>query len=168
MIEEALDRISPLIPVEDIFIATNTLLVEAIRKCLPNVPQSNIIPEPAKQNTAPCLALAAAYISARYPDEEISIAVLTTDQNIFPNDKFLDCVRTALDFAEKNKQLIIIGIPPSKPDTGFGYIETEKPFTKNNNIEIQSVIRFREKPNVEQAQSYIDTERFTWNSGMFF
>ena len=172
MIAETLIRISPFIPCEDIFIITNELLVDEIRRCLPQLPPSNVIPEPCKRNTAPCLALATAYILARYENlnpSEISIAVLTADQNIFPENKFIATVKTALEFAENNPQLVTIGIPPTRPDTGFGYIETVKTFDmKNENVEIQKVVCFKEKPNAEQAQEYINTGRFTWNSGMFF
>lgn len=161
MLEEAIIRISPLIPLEDIFIATNQVLVEAIRICLPQIPPENIIPEPAKLNTAPCLALATAYVSARYPNDVLSVAVLTTDQNIFPNEKFLASVETALDYAENNSQLVIIGIPPTKSETGYGYIETAVPFKNDENLEIQKVIRFCEKPSFATAQEYISMGRFT-------
>lgn len=171
MIEETIIRISSLIPYEDIFIITNELLVDEIRRYLPLLPAENVIPEPCKRNTAPCLALASAYIAARYDLEasEISIAVLTTDQNIFPENKFIDTVKKAMEFAENNSQLVTIGIPPTRPETGYGYIETEKPFNIKSDIpEIQKVVRFKEKPDTQQAQEYIDTGRFTWNSGMFY
>ena len=171
IIEETLIRISSFIPLEDIFIITNELLVEEIRRCLPQLPPSNIIPEPCKRNTAPCLALVSAFIAARYNElqsSEISICVLTADQNIYPEAQFIDTIKATVSYAEENSQLLTIGIQPTRPDTGFGYIETEKPFAKNLNVEIQPVVRFREKPNVEQAQEFIATGKFTWNSGMFF
>ena len=172
IIEETLIRISSFIPCEDIFIITNELLVDEIRNCLPQLPPRNVIPEPCKRNTAPCLALASAFILARYENltpAEISIAVLTADQNIFPDSKFIATVEAAVEFAEEKSQLVTIGIPPTRPDTGFGYIETAKPFDMENEvIEIQKVECFKEKPNVEQAQEFIKTKRYTWNSGMFF
>jgi mannose-1-phosphate guanylyltransferase len=172
IIEETLNRVSALIPLEDIFIITNELLVEEIRRFLPNLPPQNVIPEPAKRNTAPCLALVSAYISAKYShlkSSEILISVLTADQNIFPENKFIETLNFILNFIEKNEKLATIGIKPTRPDTGFGYIETENKFANDKNkIEIQPVIRFREKPNITKAEEYVETGKFVWNSGMFF
>lgn len=171
MLAETLNRISSLIPAEDVYIITNELLVDEIRHCLPTLPAENVIPEPAKRNTAPCLALASAYILSRNAEltpSDISIAVLTSDQNISPEEKFIDTVSAALDYAERNKALVTIGIPPTRPDTGYGYIETERPFVSDGKIDIQRVLRFCEKPDLASATHYLETGRFTWNSGMFF
>lgn len=171
ILEETLLRIAPLIPTEDVFIITNELLAAEIRNSLPNLPPQNVIPEPCKRNTAPCLALTAAFIAAKYKGvaaSDISIAVLTADQKIEPNKAFLDVVQQALTFAEQEKKIVTIGISPTRPDTGYGYIETAKPFAVQTNVEFQEVIRFCEKPSLQQAKEYIGTGRFTWNSGMFF
>jgi mannose-1-phosphate guanylyltransferase len=171
MIEETILRIEGLIPPEDIYIITNELLVTEIRKQLSVLPPENVIPEPYKRNTAPCLALASAYILARYAELQacdIAVAVLTTDQNISTNEQFTKTIDFALNYAEQNQFLVTIGIMPSRPDTGYGYIETAKPFSVGDENEVQAVVCFKEKPNVEQARDYIKTGRYTWNSGMFF
>ena len=173
MLEDSINRASGLIPYEDIFIITNELLVNPIRNTLKMLPPENIIPEPAKRNTAPCLALATAYILARYPnlsENDISIVILTADQNIYPLDKFTLTVDAALTYAENNNSLVTIGIMPTRAETGYGYIETAEKFINDDNstIQFRDVLQFREKPNKETAEKFIETGRFTWNSGMFF
>ena len=168
MLEETLIRISSLIPLEDIFIITTELLCKSIRKCLPQLPPANIIPEPEKRNTAPCLVLSSAFLQEKFPADDISVAVLTADQNIYPNEKFIETVIAAMEYSEIYSKLVTIGITPTRPDTGYGYIETETAFDKNQTVEIKPVLRFREKPNLEKAKLFLETNRFTWNSGMFF
>ena len=171
ILEESIERAATVINYEDIFIITNELLVEVMRESLPILPPENIIPEPFKRNTAPCLALANAYISARYssiPPNEISVAVLTADQNIKPIESFTKTLDFAMNYAENSSSLVTIGIPPVRPETGYGYIETKERFTSDSSLEIKPVLQFREKPNLELAKEFISTERFVWNSGMFF
>ena len=174
MLEEAIERISPLIKPEDIFIITGKQLIEPIRNVLKTVPKENIVAEPFKRNTAPCLALAASVIEARYSAQgflpkDISIAVLTADQNISPNELFIKTVESAYSYVENNNTLCTIGIIPSRPETGYGYIELEAPFNNESKIsEIKKVVKFHEKPTVETALNYINKGNYLWNSGMFF
>jgi len=171
MLEEAIDRISLLIPVEDIYIITGSHLLEPIRRTVGNLPPQNVIAEPAKRNTAPCLALGAAFVKAKYPEldpSQISIAVLTADHIIKPKEKFAATVETALDFVENNKFLATIGVTPNRIETGYGYIELENSIDSEESALVQPVISFREKPSFEKAKEYIETKRFLWNSGMFF
>ena len=172
MLEQSIDRIAQLIPVDDIYIITSALLLKPIRESLPMLPPENVIAEPFKRNTAPCLALGAAYIAAKYKDQfkmdEISVAVLTADQSIKPVEGFVKTISAALDFVENNDAIATIGIVPSRPDTGYGYIEVAKPFTDSLESGIQRIVRFHEKPNVGQAIEYLNKGNFLWNSGMFF
>lgn len=172
MIQEAIDRITPLIKTEDVFIITSKVLLEPIREALPSLPPENVIAEPAKKNTAPCLALAAGFIKAKYSDKykdnEISIAVLTADHMISPAEKFIETVKTALEYVENNNVLSTIGIIPSRPETGYGYVETENGFSKNDDPEVLPVKEFHEKPDADTAKQYIEEGRYYWNSGMFF
>lgn len=168
MLQESIERISPLISPDDIYIITSELLAPIIRELLTDFPPENVIPEPYKRNTAPCLALGASILLAKYnlPSNEISCAVLTADQHIYPVDSFLQTVDEALRFAETNDKIVTIGINPTRPETGYGYIEIgEKQYDWNL---IYNVMSFREKPNVEAAKYYIETGNFLWNSGMFF
>jgi mannose-1-phosphate guanylyltransferase len=174
MLEESILRIAPVIPPEDVYIITSQTLLEPIRKAMPAFPPENVVAEPCKRNTAPCLALGAAFIAEKYsalgfsPDK-ISIAVLTADQNIEPEEGFLSTVRNILDYVENNNVLATIGIQPNRPETGYGYIHVNEPFDFNSPIpEIKHVIRFVEKPDYEKATEYFKAGNFLWNSGMFF
>jgi mannose-1-phosphate guanylyltransferase len=164
----------PLIPPEDIFIITSRTLLEPMRSALLMLPAQNIVAEPFKRNTAPCLALAAAFIAERYAKDgigtdEISIAVLTADQSIKPTDKFIATVEAALDYVEKENALATIGIQPIRPETGYGYIETDKAESADSGtVKIMKVIRFREKPDFDTAYKFWKAGNFLWNSGMFF
>lgn len=181
MLEEAIDRINGLIDRQDIYIITSELLVKAIRWAVPTVPAENVIAEPCKRNTAPCLALAAAVIKAKYDgqfaDDEISIAVLTADQDIRPVREFRKTVASAMDFIEIDKSICTIGIPPTRPETGYGYLEMSSSWAnlnmlgtpeKDQEINILPVKSFREKPDLDTAKVYMESGVHLWNSGMFF
>lgn len=173
LIEESIDRISGLIPKEDIFIITGEFLLEPIRKVLVDFPPQNIIAEPCKRNTGPCLALAASIALAKYQKlydaSQIVMSVLTADQLIDPIDGFQKTINYLMNYVGKNNVLATIGIKPSRPETGFGYIEIDRPFdfsSKEN--EISEVKSFHEKPDYEKAKVFMESGRYLWNSGMFF
>lgn len=170
LIEESIERIPRFIDSDSIFIITGGHLLEPIRKALPFLPPENVIAEPAKRNTAPCLALGAAFLQKKYEGsygpEEISIAVLTADQLISPVEGFHSTIKQAMEFVENNPSLCTIGIPPSRPETGYGYIETERQFSSSE--QVVKVSSFKEKPDIDIARAYVESGRFLWNSGMFF
>ncbi len=168
MIEEAIDRIAPLIPPEHIYIFTSEILQNPIREALPNLPPENVVAEPFKRNTAPCLAFAAVFLEEKYqvPASEISMAVLTADHYISTSSQFIQTVDKALQYAESNADLVTIGIPPVRPETGYGYIETNTSNSEANSI--WPAVSFREKPNRETALHFLNSGNFLWNSGMFF
>ena len=172
MLEEAIDRVSEIIPSEDIFIITSEVLLNPIREALPKLPAQNIIAEPFKRNTAPCLALAAGFIAAKYANhvstDQISVSVLTADQEINPTEGFKNTVKKILDFVESNEAICTIGINPIRPETGYGYLETATAFKNLNICEILPVKAFHEKPNIETAREYSKSGVHFWNSGMFF
>lgn len=168
MLQEAIDRISGFIAYDDIFIITSKILQNPIREALPELSPQNVIAEPAKRNTAPCLALGASYIIAKYGSEmtnEIVVSVLTADQMIEPKENFIKSIEILSEFCIKEDTIATIGIVPNRPETGFGYIE----FNENiRNGEVYQAIRFHEKPDIEKAKNYIEKGNFLWNSGMFF
>ncbi|MBS1538771.1 MAG: mannose-1-phosphate guanylyltransferase [Bacteroidetes bacterium] len=168
MIVEAIERIVPLIPIEHIYIFTSEILQNPIRKALPNLPPENVVAEPFKRNTAPCLAYAAVFLTDKYgvSESEISMAILTADHFISTSSQFIQTVDNALKYAESNSKLVTIGIPPVRPETGYGYIEIDTPNAEPNLI--CPAITFREKPNKETASQFIKSGNFLWNSGMFF
>jgi mannose-1-phosphate guanylyltransferase len=167
MIEESIQRVDGIIAPEDIFIITSEVLVEPIRQCLPQLPPQNVIAEPYKRNTAPCLALAAAFIQAKYQNEfkpeEILIAVLTADQSINPEDGFKKTIVQIFDYVAKNEVLSTIGIVPNRPETGYGYVQVEV-----GQDLIRPAVKFHEKPSLEKAHEFLADGNYFWNSGMFF
>ncbi len=167
MLEEAVDRIAHVIPKEQIFIITGEILLEAIINAVPDIPKENIIAEPSKRNTAPCLALGYAIIRSRFnvPASELTIGVFTADHFIRPAEVFASDIKTALDHASQYPDIVTFGIPPSRPETGYGYIESGESISTSS---LKKVKSFREKPKLEDALSYLSQGGFYWNSGMFF
>ena len=174
LLEEAVERIRPLIPPERCFVATSTSLQEPIRAGRIGIPDENVLAEPCKRNTAGCLAYAAATVLSRLHCDPVhlSMAVLTADHLIPETGKFLACVEAALAAAERERALGVIGVPPTRPETGYGYIEIPEgaePLAHSSaEHPVYPVHRFREKPNLETAEEFIATGHFFWNSGMFF
>lgn len=164
MIEEAIDRIAPIIPPERILIITSTVLQQPIIDALPGLPPENVIAEPAKRNTAPCLALACSVIEAREGGDAL-MAVLTADHFIGNVDAFRHDVQVALDYAENHNALLTLGIPPTRPETGYGYIRMTSAAAPST---VTSVAEFKEKPSIDVAMQYIRSGEYVWNSGMFF
>jgi mannose-1-phosphate guanylyltransferase len=170
MLDEAIERIAPLIAPKDVFIITSEALQPIMRESLTMLPPENIIAEPLKRNTAPCIALSAAYIAERYPHvpmNEISMAVLTADHFIEDADRFRASVDAALSHAEATGDIVTFGVQPVRPATGYGYIEiaqSEHP----SGLQAIPVESFHEKPSLQTAQEFLRQGRFFWNSGMFF
>ncbi|MBI1387031.1 MAG: hypothetical protein GC154_01110 [bacterium] len=171
MLEESVERIARLLPRENIFIATSAALRGVIAEALPNHPERNIIGEPMRRNTSGCLALAAAQVRARFEGEDVLMAVTTADHLIGEEDRFAQTVNAALRFAEENDALVTIGAHPTRPETGYGYIEIaglNKPIRDDDGVPVYKVARFLEKPNLEDAERYQASRFYYWNSGMFF
>lgn len=183
MLEEAVARLAPIIPPEDIYVATGLHLVDVIRESCVGVPDENVIAEPCKRNTTGCLAYAAAHVLAKYSEPgsdlaspevqaRLSMAVVTADPAIGDADAFRSTISAALDAAERHEALGVIGIVPSRPETGYGYIqippEPEPLEGFGGSVKVYPVTRFHEKPNRETAEEFIETGRYFWNSGMFF
>jgi mannose-1-phosphate guanylyltransferase len=173
MIEEAIERIAPLIPREQILIATSELLAQPIAEALPGLPRENILAEPEKRNTAACLALAAAHLEHRHgTSDEMLMAVLTADHQIGEPDRFRGTVARALDLAATEDALVTIGVVPTRPETGYGYIEVAPDDPRSaatpGSGGARRVLRFREKPSTAIAGEYARSGHHYWNSGMFF
>lgn len=168
MLEESVLRASKVFKPENIFIITGEHLVEPIKNVLKLIPSENILAEPSKRNTAPCLALSAAILINKFGKlDNISMAVLTADHIMETDLQFADTISDALDFVEQNRVIATIGIPPSRPETGYGYIELGENVYHNNST-IYKVNKFKEKPNLETAEEYLKSGNYLWNSGMFF
>ena len=173
MLEEAVNRLRPIVPDDRIFIATNTQLLEPVKNSISSLPPENIIGEPHKRNTAGCLVFSVAHILARFGDKanDYLMSVTTADHLIGDGGRFNDTVIAGLTFAHDNDALITIGVHPTRPETGYGYIEIaqlNKPLSEFQSIPIYKVERFLEKPGLDDAEQYQASRFYYWNSGMFF
>ncbi len=164
-------RIAPMIPGDRLYVVTNRSLQKIIQDGVADIPDENVIAEPHKRNTSACIALAAAKVMAMYPDgeDDTTMAILTADHRINDDDAFRRTVAKALEAAETQDKLVLIGIHPTRPETAYGYVEVPEKISNESIVsETLPVLRFREKPNKEVAEEFISTGRFFWNSGMFF
>ena len=161
MIQQTFDRIKQTVPVENIFVITNTEYAELSHQQLPELPIENIVGEPMMKNTAACNIYMVNKIADLNPDA--NVIVLPADHLILKENAFLEKVNQAFDFASKNDVLITLGITPTRPDTGYGYIQ----FSEKQDSDFYKVKTFTEKPNLEIAKSFIETGDFLWNAGIF-
>jgi len=165
MIRETVDRIRPLVPAERTLIVTGKSHAAELIRQLPEIPPENILIEPVGRNTAPCIGLAALHILRRVPDAVM--LVLPSDHRIGDEAAFLRIIQAAAGAALQGDSLVTIGIRPTGPETGYGYIEQGEPFSTGDADEIFLVRSIREKPPREQAESFLAKGGFSWNSGMF-
>lgn len=161
LLEQAVARIAPLVGPENVIVATGAPIRDAIVEAN-LVPEANVWAEPSKKNTLGCLSWAAANFEAG--GKNPTWAVLTADHSISDEEAFRKCVEIAFSAAEQTGGLVTLGIPPSRPDTGFGYIEVGETVGPG----VSNVARFHEKPDEITAREYLRAGRFLWNSGMFF
>lgn len=162
MIQHTVKRLLPMIEIEDIFIVTNKKYVDLVKTQLPEISEENILVEPIGKNTAPCIGFAATVINSRY-DEAIML-VLPSDHLIKNNEMYIETLKKAINIASENSNLVTIGITPTYPETGYGYIHFEK---NESEQEGYIVKEFVEKPDIDKAKSYLDSGHYLWNSGMF-
>lgn len=162
MIQLTVERILPLVPLENVYIATNGDYKKLVLEQLPGLPEQNILCEPAGRNTAPCIGLGAVHIAERFGDA--LMVVLPSDHLIKLDAVFRDTLQNACDTALQGENLVTIGITPTYPETGYGYIKFAP---KRGEQAAYPVERFVEKPNAELAKQYLDSGEYLWNSGMF-
>lgn len=167
LLQQTYDRFTKLIPAENIFIVSNADYKEVILDQLPALPEQNVLLEPYRRNTAPCIDYANFRIREKNPNA--SIIVAPSDHLILNEQVFLEKVALGLEFVEKNDALLTLGITPSRPETGYGYIQGI-----NNSVEgyeedqLKKVKTFTEKPDHELAKVFYESGEFYWNSGIFF
>lgn len=166
MIEETVDRISPIVPLAKTYFVADRTLAPLVRKLFPGVPRTNILVEPEARNTAPALLLATAEVYLK--DPRAVVAVLPADHWIRRPNLFLKKLLAAAEAARKEKAIVIFGIPPTYPATGYGYIrQSLRPAGKYQGEEAFAVRRFLEKPSLEKARKFVASGNCLWNSGMF-
>lgn len=161
LLQMTYDRIIPLVPKENIIIVTNALYEPLVSEQLPEIAGENILLEPCRRNTAPCIAWAAAHILAR--DPQASMIVTPSDHLITNESLFDECLLKGFEFVETNDALLTLGIKPTRPETGYGYIQIGKEVEPG----ILKVKTFTEKPDLEIARVFLDSGEFYWNSGIF-
>jgi mannose-1-phosphate guanylyltransferase len=157
------ERLQKFIPAEHIYILTNTSYEALVLEQLPELTSSQVLCEPERKNTAPCIAYAAAKIHALDPNATLLIS--PADHLIINEARFEEIIRTAWQTAQDGK-LVTLGIEPTRPDTGYGYIEFEKT-EQTQKGSACPVLQFREKPNLATAQAFLDAGNFFWNAGIF-
>lgn len=172
LLEDAVDRLVSIAREEDVYIATTRELLRAIQGADARVRSENVLGEPCRRNTAGCLVWAAANLLSRETDPaKISMAVVTADHIIGGADRFAQAVRASLAFAEKNGSLVVHGVVPTRPETGYGYVQAAErgaPLYDADGIRIFGVVKFHEKPDRETAEVYVARGDCYWNAGMFF
>ncbi|MCM1070352.1 MAG: mannose-1-phosphate guanylyltransferase [[Clostridium] fimetarium] len=161
LLQMSYDRILEIVPRENVVILTNEQYASLVREQLPELEESQILLEPARRNTAPCIAWAAYHIAAR--DSEASIIVAPSDHLITREAMFRESVLAGFEFVEANDALLTLGIKPTRPETGYGYIQVGAPVSGD----IHKVKTFTEKPHLELAKVFLETGEFFWNSGIF-
>lgn len=162
MIQKTVRRLTPLVAQEDIYIVTNAAYLDLIAEQLPDLPQENVIAEPCARNTAPCIGLAAEIIRRKYG--EAVMFVLPSDHLIHAEEIYIDTLRKAAEAAEHEQNLVTLGITPTYPETGYGYIRFVKGSGRNGVYDVEC---FVEKPDLPTAQTYLNSGEYLWNSGMF-
>lgn len=162
LIQQTFDRYRKLVPAENIFVITSQEYIGLVKEQLPYIPVENILGEPSRKNTAPCIA----YISFKLmqKDPEARMIVAPSDNLILETDEFVKTARQALDFVGHINALLTIGIKPTYPNTGYGYIQHE---TMPAAPEIYKVKTFTEKPNLDLAKTFLASGDFLWNAGIF-
>ncbi len=160
-LQQTFDRFSKFLPAENIIVSTLADFVPIVREQLPELPEGNIIAEPIVRGTAPALMLAADNICRRNADA--AIIATPADLMILNEDIFVENMQDALTFVGKEKKLLTIGVKPTRPERGYGYIQTDVESPQPNVFKVKS---FTEKPNIEFAQMFMDSGEFYWNTGM--
>ena len=161
LIQKTFNRLANLIPKENIFILTNERYNDLVFEQLPTVTKRQVVLEPAMRNTAPCILYASLKIQKENPDAVMIVA--PSDHWIEDENAFTNTVQAAFDFCENNNALMTLGITPTFPNTGYGYIE----FDKSSSDAIKSVNQFREKPDHDTAKEFLTQGNFLWNAGIF-
>ncbi len=166
MLQQAVARVKGLVPVENILILTNDLQEDAVRRQVPELPAANIVAEPARRDTAPAVALGTALVAAR--DPEAGMIVIPSDSLIMDDAAFRELAADGLSLVRRREALVTIGIKPTWPCPGYGYIERAGRLEDAGLSHCcYEVARFREKPDVETARRYLESGCFSWNAGMF-
>ncbi|WP_405226836.1 mannose-1-phosphate guanylyltransferase [Dokdonia sp. Asnod1-B02] len=161
LLQKTFNRLAKIVPEDQILILTNTDYNDLVKEQLPNIKQKNIVLEPAMRNTAPCILLSALKVEKENPDAVMVVA--PSDAWIEDEDAFVENLQKAFDAAQQEETIVTLGIQPSFPNTGYGYIN----YDKSDNAFAKAVKRFTEKPDYPTAKEFVASGEYLWNAGMF-
>ena len=164
-IQQTYDRFKKICPDENFYVVTSTDYKDLVMKQLPELREDQILLEPLRRNTAPCVAYACYKIQTINP--EANIIVAPSDHHIQQEDEFVEQVKRGLEFVKNNDALLTLGITPNRPETGYGYIQIESMAIGNETGNLHKVKTFTEKPDLELAKIFLESGEFFWNSGIF-
>ncbi|MBY5959981.1 mannose-1-phosphate guanylyltransferase [Membranicola marinus] len=162
LIQMTYDRISPLVPANQIIVMTHERYRSLVRQHLPAVPSENILVEPSRQNTAPCVAYVSFHIAARNPNA--NMVILPADHLITREQIFQNTLIQSVEYVTDHTDILTLGMAPHRPDTGYGYIQLGQATGEKN---IRHVDAFKEKPNLSVAKTYLEDQNHVWNAGIF-
>lgn len=161
LIQLTVDRFKGVCPMSNFWVVTNAKYVDIVKQQLPDIPKNHILAEPAARNTAPCIAWAC--WSIKKEDPQANVVVTPADAVVMNTEEYRRVINDALTFTETHNAIVTIGIKPSRPETGYGYVET----VGVEEGEIHKVVAFKEKPNHETAEKYLKAGNYLWNAGIF-
>jgi len=172
MIQQTLDRLLPLAAPSDVWVITNALLCSVISEQLPEIPRANILSEPVARNTAPACALAAFLLEGSAP--ETVIGIFPSDHVVGDTARFVEVIRAGVELAAGGERIVVLGVPPTRAETGYGYIELGEavdpaPRSAVNGAPVPArrVKRFTEKPDRARAEEFVASGNYAWNGGIF-
>ena len=165
LIQQTFERLKKICPAQNIYIVTNSIYKELVMNQLDDISEEQVLCEPMRRNTAPCIAYANYKIQQKSPDATILVA--PSDHIILNETEFVENALSSMQAASENDWLMTMGIKPSRPDTGYGYIQFEENAVYPDDDQIRKVKTFTEKPNLELAKTFLQSGDFLWNSGIF-
>jgi mannose-1-phosphate guanylyltransferase len=165
LIQMTMDRFKDICPLENVWVVTSDKYADEVKRQLPEILDDHILREPCRRNTAPCVAYVSWKIKARNP--KANMVVTPSDHVVLDVREFQRVIRSALKFTNNSDAILTLGMKPTRPETGYGYIEADLSYPSNYNKEIYRVDSFREKPDFQTAQEYIKKNNYFWNAGIF-
>ncbi|MBQ3632101.1 MAG: mannose-1-phosphate guanylyltransferase [Prevotella sp.] len=165
LLQLTVERFGQLVAPENIWVVTNQAYIDIVRQQLPDMPVGNILCEPCRRNTAPCIAYVSWRIKAQ--DPKANIVVTPSDHIVTNVQEFQRIISSCMDFTSDSDAIITLGMKPTRPETGYGYIQADLSASSLRNKQIFRVDSFREKPDLETAQQYIKKSNYFWNAGIF-
>ncbi len=164
-LQQTFDRFSKIIPVENFVIVTSTKYKNLVLEQLPQIKEEQVLLEPLRRNTAPCIAYATYKIKTQNPNANLVVA--PSDHVILKEEEFINQIKKGLDFVKENNALLTLGIKPCRPETAYGYIQVKKKVDFKDLDNLYKVKIFAEKPDIQMAKLFVDSGEFFWNSGIF-